>query len=79
MSWEDAFNHPLFSDDQGDKILRKLRFDTSAVSNKENSAYRHSRSKSNQKKVNEISRTPRIRKQISGFEYTPERVSMWRG
>lgn len=59
--------------------MRKLRFETNLVGNKENSAYRHSRSKSAQKKINEMTRTPRVRKQISAFEYTPERVSMWRG
>lgn len=41
MSWEDAFNHPLLVEDQSDKIMRNLRFESNVISNKENSAYRN--------------------------------------
>lgn len=78
MSWEESFNHPLFSEDCIDKPMRKQRFDMSAYSNKENSAYRHSRSKSTQRITTDVNRTPRVRKQNSGMDYTPERISMWR-
>jgi hypothetical protein len=68
-------------EDQNEVILRKLRFDeTRNQTNKENmSPYRYSKSKSAHKKNFNLTKTPRMKKQISAFEYTPERFSAWRG
>jgi len=77
MTWEDAFDHPLLQEEQADKILRNLRFENVRFNRESFSPLRAERSKST-KRIGHLSRTPRMRKNLTAFDYTPERVSKWR-